>query len=72
MSVGTVAWTLAFLALLPFVDNLRKAGTEWWLWTCLTGAGLGVLGTAYCLHRRAGLRRAAAEAAQRVSGSTSS
>lgn len=72
VSVGTLIWALTFLALLPFADDLRRAGAEWWLWVCLTGVGLGLIGLTYCMIRRSGLRRAAAEAAQRVSGSTSS
>ncbi len=58
--VGTLVWLVAAAALAPFAGNLREAGTYWWLWTCLTGAGLGVLGIVYCLVRRAQLRRAAA------------
>jgi Protein of unknown function (DUF2530) len=58
--VGTLVWLAAAAALAPFAGNLRAAGTDWWLWTCLTGAGLGALGIVYCLLRRARLRRAAA------------
>ncbi|WP_237742805.1 DUF2530 domain-containing protein [Actinopolymorpha alba] len=57
VTVGTIAWAVAFLALLPFAGRLRDAGADWWLWTCLTGAGLGVIGSIYCRRRRARLRR---------------
>jgi hypothetical protein len=59
--VGTVAWAVGLLGLLPFTDRLREAGSDWWLWTCLTGVILGLLGVSYCLHRRARLRRAGAD-----------
>jgi Protein of unknown function (DUF2530) len=58
--VGTLVWLGAAAVLAPFLGDLRAAGTDWWLWTCLTGAGLGLLGILYCLVRRARLRRAAA------------
>lgn len=51
--VGTAVWTLAFLALLPFHGRLSDDGRGWWLWTCLAGAGLGLLGVAYCRRRDA-------------------
>ncbi|HEY0485933.1 MAG TPA: DUF2530 domain-containing protein [Mycobacteriales bacterium] len=57
---GTVLWALAGLALLPFHAGLASDGHTWWLWTCLAGAGLGVLGIVYCRRRRARLGRVAA------------
>jgi hypothetical protein len=57
VSVGTAAWLVAFLALLPFAGRLAETGHIRWLWTCLAGFGLGVLGVEYCRRRRAALRR---------------
>lgn len=42
--VGTAIWGVAFLALLPFYGHLESAGHAWWLWTCLVGFALGLLG----------------------------
>ena len=50
--VGTALWLVAFLGLLPFWGTLRDSGHTWWLWTCLAGFGLGLLGLEYCRRRR--------------------
>ncbi len=63
VAVGTLMWAVAFVALLPFADRLRQSGADWWLWVCLTGVGLGLIGLAYCLWRRSRLRRPAAAVA---------
>ncbi len=52
VQVGTGLFLLAFLALLPFYGRMREDGSTWLLWMCLTGVGLGVLGTEYCKRRR--------------------
>jgi hypothetical protein len=61
LAVGTALWLVAFVALLPFAARLRADGREWWLATCLTGVGLGLLGLAYCVWRRSRERRSAQE-----------
>ena len=48
--VGTAAWLVAFVALLPFC--LEDSGNQWWLWTCPAGFGLGLLGLEFCRRRR--------------------
>jgi hypothetical protein len=60
VAVGSVLFLVAFLALLPFRGRLAEAGHTWWLWTCLAGFGLGVIGWDYCRRRRR--RRQAREA----------
>ncbi len=55
--VGIILWTVAFFALLPFYGALRANGNGWWLWTCVAGVGLGLLGWAYCKRREQQLRR---------------
>ena len=50
--VGTVLWLVGFLGLLPFWGTLRDSGHTWWLWTCLAGFGLGLLGLEYYRRRR--------------------
>jgi hypothetical protein len=52
VQVGTAAWLLGFLALLPFYGRLQEDGRTWWLWTCMAGFGLGLMGMEYCRRRR--------------------
>lgn len=55
VAAGTLLWLLGFLALLPFWGWLGTHHHRVWLWTCLAGAVLGVVG--YLLmakHRREG------------------
>lgn len=52
VAVGTGLWLLAFVMLLPFYGRLEDAGRLEWLWTCVAGFGLGVLGWDYCRRRR--------------------
>jgi hypothetical protein len=52
LEVGTGVWLLAFIALLPFYGKLEETGRLWWLWTCMAGFGLGLLGLEYCRRRR--------------------
>ncbi len=57
VTIGVAAWALAFVALLPFYDTLRDDGNLWWLWTCVAGVGVGLLGWEYCRHRERQLQR---------------
>lgn len=50
--VGSILWALAFVMLLPFSGRLREDGQLWWLWTCVAGFGLGLLGWDFCRRRR--------------------
>jgi len=52
VTVGTVLWVIAFVALLPFYSTLEEHGRAWWLWVCPAGFGLGLLGLEYCRRRR--------------------
>ena len=52
VAVGTGLWLLAFVLLLPFYGRLEASGRVWWLWTCIAGFGLGILGWDYCRRRR--------------------
>ncbi|MFE1783418.1 DUF2530 domain-containing protein [Streptomyces sp. NPDC059506] len=54
---GTVLWFLLFLAQLPFYGWFQEHGYTWWVWTCLAGAGLGLIGIKYTRNRRAALLR---------------
>ena len=53
VQVGTAVFFLGFVALLPFYGRLAEDDNTWWLWMCLTGVGLGLLGLEYCRRRRA-------------------
>jgi hypothetical protein len=52
VAVGAVLWLVAFVLLLPFYGRLSEDDHTWWLWTCLAGFGLGVIGWDYCRRRR--------------------
>lgn len=52
IAVGTLLWGIAFLALLPFYGRLQDDGRAWWLWTCLAGCGMGLIGIEICRVRR--------------------
>jgi hypothetical protein len=53
--IGTAVWFAAFVALLPFYGWLGRHHHRIWLWTCLAGCCLGLLGFALMTrHRRAG------------------
>lgn len=53
VGIGVALWALAGVVLLVvYRDELDADGNQWWLWTCLAGVGLGLLGWAYCRRRR--------------------
>ncbi|GAA1966727.1 hypothetical protein GCM10009798_28900 [Nocardioides panacihumi] len=49
--VGTALWAVAFVGLLPFYGRLADSGRTWWLWTCMAGFGLGLIGVEVCRRR---------------------
>ncbi len=56
--LGTVAWAVAAIVLrLFFYEDLLASGDTWWLWVCVTGFGLGLIGLPYVLRRRQAYRR---------------
>jgi hypothetical protein len=52
VQVGTVVFAVACLGLLPFWGRLQTDGHLWWVWTCLVGTGLGLIGIDICRRRR--------------------
>jgi hypothetical protein len=53
--VGTVVWFLGFVGLQPWYGWLGDHGHRVWLWTCLAGWVLGLMGLVLMVrHRRAG------------------
>ena len=61
MQVGTVIWAVAFVLLLPFYSRLEEADRLWWLWTCLAGFGLGLVGWDHTRRRRNARHEATAQ-----------
>jgi hypothetical protein len=51
VTVGTVLFLLGGLGLLPFYGWLDDHDRVWWLWTCVTGFGLGLFGSWYTRRR---------------------
>ncbi len=47
MLVGIALWLVALAALLVFLPQLTAAGMGWWLWTCVAGLALGLIGILY-------------------------
>ncbi|MBQ0829308.1 DUF2530 domain-containing protein [Streptomyces tagetis] len=66
---GTVLWFALFVAQLPFYGWFDDRGHAWWVWTCLAGGGLGLIGIWYVRKRDAAIRR---DAARVASGSADS
>lgn len=62
VTLGTVAWAVAFVVLFVLRNRLAAHGSSWWLVTCLVGVGLGCFGIWYCRRRRAALARTVAPA----------
>lgn len=62
VAIITVLWALAFVILAFFRSELDDAGRGWWIWACLAGVGLGLLGLEYCRKRRDAIARAELDA----------
>ncbi len=65
---GTILWFVLFLVQLPFYGWFDDRGITWWVWCCLAGGGLGLLGIWYVRGRDAALKRAAAAEAAGEAG----
>jgi len=52
VAIGSAAWIVAFVAMLPFIGTLRDHDRLSWLWICIAGFGLGLIGVEYCRRRR--------------------
>jgi uncharacterized protein YybS (DUF2232 family) len=51
---GTILWFAAFVVLLFFIPTLQANDAMVWLWTCLAGFVLGLMGlSVYSWQRRA-------------------
>ena len=56
IAVLTAAWGVAAVVLFVLRADLADNDQVWWLWTCVAGFGLGLLGYAFCRRRRDALR----------------
>jgi hypothetical protein len=54
---GTVAWFVAFVVLLFATDFLQRHSAMIWLWTCLAGWVLGLVGLGIHGWQRSAARR---------------
>lgn len=53
VAIGIGLWFLAFVVLLPFYGWLGRHDHRIWLWTCLAGWILGLIGYAIMSRHRA-------------------
>src|ERR1700722_4533559 len=58
-AAGTIAWAIALIVLFLLRHQL-PASSHWWIWTCLTGFGLGLFSLAYVPYFKPARARAAA------------
>ncbi len=52
ITVGTVCWSIALVVALLAHSSLQASGRTWWIWVCVAGVGLGVLGLVFLRRRR--------------------
>ncbi len=57
---GTILWFVLFVVQVPFYGWFDDRDLTKWVWTCLAGGGLGLIGIWYVRRRDAALKRAAA------------
>ena len=50
--LGLVAFAVATAVTAYLYPQLQREGNGWWLGVCVSGFALGLVGLAYCLHRR--------------------
>ena len=52
MLVGIALWLVAAAVVFFFLGPRTESDNAWWLWTCLTAIGLGLLGLLYTHWKR--------------------
>jgi hypothetical protein len=62
-AVITAGWAIALIVLLAVRADIPPAD-RWWIWTCVTGLGLGVFGLLYVPHLKRSRERAARQRAE--------
>jgi hypothetical protein len=59
-AVGTLCWAVALIVIFVLRHRI-SASSQWWIWTCVVGIGLGLFALAYIPR----LKRSRARAAER-------
>lgn len=57
LALGTAAWAAALIGCLVFRSDLGAAGRGWWVWACVAGVLLGLVGVRHCRRRQAAIAR---------------
>jgi O-antigen/teichoic acid export membrane protein len=57
VQVGTALWAAALVVAVVQRHRLVDDGHQWWLWTCVAGLVLGLIGIVITTRRRARLAR---------------
>lgn len=52
VQISTALWAVALVATLMARDALADHGRTWWIWTCVAGVVLGLLGLLVTTRRR--------------------
>jgi hypothetical protein len=52
VQIGTGLWAVALVATLVARDTLADQGRTWWIWTCVAGVVLGIMGLVVTTRRR--------------------
>jgi NhaP-type Na+/H+ or K+/H+ antiporter len=60
---GIAGWVIALIVLLVVREHIPPSD-RWWIWTCVTGIGLGVFALLYIPHLMRSRERAARRRAQ--------
>lgn len=69
MATGTIVWAVALVVLLVSGTTF-SSDNGWWLWVCIVGVVIGVVGVGYTRRRRAVYRAAEEQAQGAGSGTT--
>ena len=64
-AIGTVVWAVALIVVFLLRGQLPHC-SHWWIWTCVTGVGLGLFGVVYIPY----LQRSRARASKRRADSS--
>jgi hypothetical protein len=59
VKVGTAVWFALFVGQLPFYGWYSDHGHAWWIWSCLVGTVLGLIGLRYVTSRQRAIKRSA-------------
>lgn len=49
--LGTATFIVALILCLIFHQQLAEHGQQWWIWTCVTGIVIGIIGSGYTSRR---------------------